>query len=134
MELFTMSSFLSVKVLKSSWLSFWFEAGAWLSCLSFHRRWSKVSNIKKCKPELFSIFFNLWLQFAEKFSITVKRQQITLNNTVGKRRDIFHFDKLQHEGSLFVDELIHNKMNSVQFLEFSYRTKEMYQRTALSLF
>ena len=34
----------------------------------------------------------------------------------------------------FIDELIHNKINSVPFLEFSYRIKEMYQRTALSLF
>ena len=52
----------------------------WLSCLSFHRRWSKTKDVKKCKPELFSNFFYLWLQFTEHFLITVKTT-MTTNNT-----------------------------------------------------
>ena len=44
--------------------------------------------LKKCKPELFSIFFNLGLQFAEQFLIRLKRQwqQITLNIIAGNLR------------------------------------------------
>ena len=29
----------------------------WRSCLSFHRRWPKTKDIKKCKPESFLNFF-----------------------------------------------------------------------------
>ena len=51
----------------------------WLTCLSFHRRWSKTKDITKCKPELFSNNFYLWLQFAENFLITVKTTMTTSN-------------------------------------------------------
>ena len=34
----------------------------------------------------------------------------------------------------FIDELIHDKINSIPLFELSYRVKEMHQRKALTLF
>ena len=61
--------------------------------------------------------------------------KLTASHSLSFHTVMFHFDKLQHEASIkFIDELIHDKINSIPFIEFSHRAREMHQRNVLMLF